>query len=78
MAKTRRKHARLDERAALGRRIRTLREERGLTQEALAERAGLQRPVVGYLERGERDFGVSHLWDLAEALDVPVADLFRL
>lgn len=76
MAEPRRKHARLDERAALGQRIRVLRQERGLTQERLAELAGLQRPVVGYLERGERDFGVSHLWDVAEALDVPVAHLF--
>ena len=72
----RRKNARLDERRALGKRIRELREERGWTQEKLAETAGGPRPVVGYLERAERDFGVSHLWDVAEALGVPVAHLF--
>ena len=73
----RRKLARLRERQALGRRIRALREERGLTQEKLAEQAGLQRPVVGFFERGERDFGVSHLFDIAEGLGVPVASLFE-
>jgi transcriptional regulator with XRE-family HTH domain len=60
----------------LGRRVRQLREERGLSQEALAHQAGLHRAVVGFVERGERDIGVTHLWPIAEALGVPVADLF--
>lgn len=61
---------------AFGRRVRKLREERGLSQEALAHHAGLHRAVVGFVERGERDIGVTHLWPIAEALGVPVADLF--
>lgn len=67
---------RLDERRALGARLRELREARGMTQEDLADAAGLARPVVGYIERASRDFGVSHLFDLANALGVPVSELF--
>lgn len=49
----------LAQRHTLGARIRELRESRGISQEQLAHAAGLQRPVVGFLERAERDFGVS-------------------
>lgn len=64
------------ERAALGRRIRALRESRGLSQEALAHEAGFHRAEVGFIERAERDFGVSRLWPLARALSVEVSELF--
>lgn len=62
--------------AAFGRHLRTLRRRSGLTQEALAHEAGLHRAVVGFIERGERDIGISTLWPLARALQVEVADLF--
>jgi transcriptional regulator with XRE-family HTH domain len=48
-----------------------------LSQEQLAHDAGLRRTVVGAMERDERDFGVSKLWSLAEALNVSVTELFR-
>lgn len=59
-----------------GQRLRLLRQERNISQERLAEDAGLHRAVVGFIERGERDVGISHLWPLARALDVDVRDLF--
>jgi transcriptional regulator with XRE-family HTH domain len=59
---------------AFGARVRLLRNR--LTPEALAHEAGLHRAEVGFLERGERDFGITVLWPLADALGVPVADLF--
>jgi transcriptional regulator with XRE-family HTH domain len=58
-----------------GRRVRSLRYERGLTQEGLAEQTGLHRTVVGYIERGERDGGLTALWRIAEALEVAPAEL---
>jgi transcriptional regulator with XRE-family HTH domain len=60
-----------------GERLRLLRLERRLSQEQLAHEAGLHRTVVGFIERGEREVGISKLWPLAEALGVQVAELFK-
>jgi transcriptional regulator with XRE-family HTH domain len=60
-----------------GRRIRALREDKGWTQEKLAEEAGLPRPVIGFIERAERDTGVSHVWPIAKALGVKASALFE-
>jgi len=63
--------------ARIGRRVRALRRERGLTQTTLAERAGLTRIYIGEFERGVRDnptLGV--LRRIAEGLGVPVRGLF--
>lgn len=62
--------------AAFGRRIRELRRQRDLTQEQLAHAAGLHRTIVGFIERGEREVGVSKVWPLAAALGVAAGDLF--
>ena len=39
----------------IGARIRTIREQKGLSQEHLAHLAGLHRTYVGAIERGERE-----------------------
>jgi transcriptional regulator with XRE-family HTH domain len=63
-------------RLAFGRRVRELRLERGLSQEGLAELAGLHRNYVGGVERGERNVGLDNVVALARALAVPTAELF--
>jgi len=55
--------------------IKVLREERGLTQEALAERAGLSRGYLARLETGRHEPTLTTLGKLAKALRVKVADL---
>ncbi len=60
-----------------GRRVYALRTERGLSQEALAERAGLHRTYVGSLERGERNVALMNLQAFASALGLTVAELLR-
>lgn len=60
---------------ALGEAIRTLREARSLTQEALADQAGMSANYVGDTERGERNISVRALWLIADGLDVPASTL---
>jgi len=59
----------------LGERVRTMRRSLGLSQEQLAHEAGLHRAVIGFIERGEREMGVTMLWPIAAALGVAVTEL---
>jgi transcriptional regulator with XRE-family HTH domain len=65
-------------RRRLGERIRQLREERGLTQQALGERAGRRtsQKHIGAIERGESAPRATLLVRIARALDVTVGELF--
>lgn len=56
--------------------MRVLREERGYSQEELAERAGLHRNYVGGIERGERNVALENIGKLAKALSIRSRDLF--
>lgn len=60
----------------LGKRIRSLREQVGLTQGELGELAGLHRVTVNRIEAGLHDVGASYLPKLAAALSVEVGDLY--
>jgi transcriptional regulator with XRE-family HTH domain len=60
---------------ALGRAVRELRQERGISQEDLADEAGLHRTYVGGIERGERNVAFLNLVKLARALGVPASEL---
>lgn len=64
--------------ARFGKTLRELRTERGLSQDELAARAGLDRNYIGMIERGERNPAIVNVVKIAEALDVPPAELFRL
>jgi transcriptional regulator with XRE-family HTH domain len=59
-----------------GNTLRKLRDERGYSQEELAERAGLHRNYVGGVERGERNVALENIVKLAKALSVSPRDLF--
>lgn len=59
-----------------GTRLREIREERGYSQEKLAERAGLHRNYVGGIERGERNVALENIVKLAKALSVSPRELF--
>lgn len=62
--------------ATLGREIQRIRKASGLSQEELAEKAGLTRNYIGFIERGERNASTAAIINIARALSVPPADLF--
>jgi DNA-binding XRE family transcriptional regulator len=61
---------------ALGRRLRAYREWRNLSQERLAERAGVDRPYISRIERGLVAMRVDLLMNLADVLGIDVRDLW--
>lgn len=59
-----------DDVKSLGRRLRKLREEKGWTQEELADRSGLTSVQVSRVERGVREIRLTTLLRLIAALEV--------
>ncbi len=53
-----------------------MRSERRLTQEQLAERAGISVDFLSLIERGKNSPSFENLNELADALEVSVAELF--
>lgn len=62
-------------RERLATRLRALRLARGLSQESLAELAGLHRTYVGSVERRERNVSIDNVERLAIGLNVDICDL---
>jgi transcriptional regulator with XRE-family HTH domain len=56
--------------------VRAWRRQAGLSQEELADRAGLDRTYVGGIERGERNVAVVNIVRLARALGIVPGLLF--
>ena len=64
-----------DIRKAFGEHLRELRKKKGLTQEELADKAGMHFTYVGQIERGLRNPSLVNLHKLAKALGVRAGDL---
>lgn len=60
----------------LGRKIRSIREANHLSQEELADLAGLHRAYIGQIERGEKNIGLINIEKIAKALKVKLWELF--
>ena len=63
--------------AALGQNVRRRRETRKLTQEKLAEKAGLDPTYISGIERGLRNPGIKNVAKLAKALGFSTAELCK-
>ena len=61
----------------LGTTIRRLRRQKGLSQEALADLAHVDRSYMSGIERGLRNISVLHIARIAMALQVPLCDLLH-
>ncbi|KAB2907061.1 MAG: helix-turn-helix transcriptional regulator [Dechloromonas sp.] len=62
---------------AAGREIRRHRLGLGLSQDQLAERSGLHRNYIGFLERGERNASLTTLIAIARSLGVSLGELLH-
>ena len=61
----------------VGKRIIVLRERYGLTQNGLAERAGVSQTHLRRVELGQADITVGHLQLLCDAMSISIEDFFK-
>lgn len=67
----------MDIRLVFGENIRRFRTQAGLSQEAVAERMGVDRAHVSSMERGQQNVTLLTLWHTAQALGVKPVDLLN-
>ncbi|MBX3298785.1 MAG: helix-turn-helix transcriptional regulator [Acidobacteria bacterium] len=61
-----------------GKRIRSLRTARGLSQEKLAELTGFHRTYIGMIERGERNLSLTNVAVFADTFGLSISILLDL
>lgn len=60
-----------------GKAIRELRKEKGLSQEAFADLAGIDRSYMGHIERGEKNITLTKIYQISNALGLSVSEVFN-
>ena len=61
----------------IGEKIRKIRREKDITQEALAQQIGCKQQTIVAYEKNQRDLSVTKLEQIAKVLNVPVASFFQ-
>ena len=62
-----------DERMVVfGKRVREMRKAKGLSQEKLAEMAGIDRSYMGNIERGEKNITLKKIYEICDALQIDI------
>lgn len=59
-----------------GKVVRDFRREKGLSQEALADMAGLHRTYIGMIERAEKNITLLNIEKIANALEIDISNFF--
>ena len=67
----------MDMRKLVGRNVRAARDDRGMTQERLADVSGFSQQYISDLERGRRNPTIVSLYELAQALSVTPIELLK-
>lgn len=67
----------MDIKLLVGKRVKELRNNLGISQEELAELAGLDRTYVTSVECGKRNISIVNIEKLAKALNVTIKDFFN-
>ena len=60
-----------------GERLRQLREEKGMSQIALAEKIGVEQPGISLVENGKQEPCLRYIELLALGLDVTLSKMFK-
>ena len=60
-----------------GKVIRSLRKKTGMSQEVLSGLAGIARSHLAMIENGTKNANVETLWQIAEALHIPLSELIH-
>lgn len=60
---------------AFGKRVRKVRRNKGISQEKLAELAGIDRSYMGKIERGEKNITLKKAYEICDALNIEIQDL---
>lgn len=66
-----------DPRPLFGKHLAQVRRAKGWSQEKLALESGLARSYLGGVERGQRNIALVNICKLAQALEIPPADLME-
>ena len=69
------RHKQSDPRLLFGQAVRRLRLAKGISQEKLAELAGIHRTYIGDVERGKRNIALINMVRIAGALGMPLGQL---
>ena len=67
----------MDIRKRFGKRIKELRQARGLSQEALAHLVELNTSYISGIEKGESDISIEMIQKLSIAFQINISDLFE-
>ena len=67
----------MDIKKKFGKQVKKLRLERGLSQEALANQADLDRTYIPSIEKGERNVSITVIEKISKALKIEIVDLFN-
>ena len=55
-----------------GKRVREVRKAKGISQEKLAEMAGIDRSYMGNIERGEKNITLKKIYEICDALQIDI------
>lgn len=62
---------------AFGKRVHEARKSKGISQERLAEMAGIDRSYMGNIERGEKNITLKKAYEICDALGIEIRDLVQ-
>ncbi len=66
----------MDIQKQFGLRIKELRQSQGLSQEALALKAGIDRTYMTSVENGKRNVSIQNIYKIVQSLNIPLNEFF--